>query len=1048
MATYSSKAALRTAQRESDTQYLKKLGAQQAAQNFIDAYMAPNTMSDLFNRLGELVTSNDASSTVSDYTFPPFNLDVTQVGLGTRAGGFKQLNDKINRIQTAYRTLTGEIRTKITEWDLSLYLQEQWLTTDNMFDLSLLYRIFVDNPSGYLSNPSGDPDTRALAYGLINAALNYEYRYALYNPQADPDLIYWAPPTEDLSASQRVPSSHTETTKSGGINLFGWKIFQKKVENLIWDVLPPPAMNDWQKEQVRIATDGGWSSWNPQMWQLFFNSDNPATINEDDYVALIDKINQSAKKRQKVAATPGVKPSTKDSSLVVSGTVVNQTGLNLKSPLWYGYPYGRYSDPRSLQGYLSNTDLNIVKVDTTSDITKNINRSYPFGNPMDGLDKLINGWTSTYDVVTYTESSQQVYHPGTGRRSGRLEEDDTQGYYTTETVLAPTVSSATTSNNFTNGAGLLKVPSTDQRIVQQKVFGYFGETSKATKGGDGGGDPIQSWGWKSQAQTIDTSTILQIDNFEGMDISTVLPDPGVSKPVLIVGEPSTAGGAPAFAFIAPMQKVMVKVTSSYRVKFMWWYYNVTKTVDTWVYQIDMAKCQGFSINTGSNNLAVCNPQLPLQYFKNGVRFKGVFFSIPKRTLSAGSNLITDGWPGGSSISTAQGTAIATALLNPIWYNGSKFIRAPLHRALDSLSTIITPIGDTLAELHTLFSPSSSPVVRALVTQLPEDIQAKQTIQNAYSLFSGSKRGAILTRVESAQAASASLIAAINNMRTTRGTYTYGDASTFFTQYSVVASGATNETTLAAIRSYLDLLYEHRLLILSKRLNKADGTLINVGRVEFALAQMQDSVAENYKPTSLLIQEKLKVVHNVTNISLMDRATKVAADLPTEKIRIVYVKVDYDETGEIIRPAAGNYQLYSQEIIENQSLTPAIWYISFKEGLAPNIIKNVITTLDGQKLTQIMADTNLTSLEKICYARELEDWWEIVVPESVRPEAVNYKTNLMLVLDQPEDFIEQYLNITSSVAASPVIDNPNKIEMGSTWLSADGVTDTLTRLSTT
>ena len=1069
---YDIRGALQNDQKIDDIAFLNKLGAQQAAQTFIDSYMSPTQLSDLTNRLGTVISTASTDTTVSDYTFPPFNLDVTRSDLGIRAGGFKQLNDKINATQLVYRALTGEIRTKITEWDLSLYLQELWLDDLSLFDLSLIYRLFVDNPSGYT-------DTRALVYGILNTAMNFEYKDTAYNPVADPDLVYWVAPTEDLLASQNYQPSkgHYVTSSYGGWNIFGWKIFQNHTSTWVWDVPPSPAMNDWQKEQVRLATAAGWTTWNPPYWQLFFNSDNPATIGPDDFTAIIAHLSDLMKKRHSKAPVPATKPAVGSSTLLADGAGTSQLGMNLSSLIWYGLPYGRYADPRSISGYLGNRDTSTPKIDTSSSVTSAINTAYSFGNPTDGISKILNGWASSYDVTTYIQTQQEVFHPNTSHRSRHYDdegENDGESYKTITTITTPTTTTTTDVLSSANmkplASGLATLASSTKRIIQQKTYGYLGAETASThtaqgRGsgrGDSGGDgddntgpdptPTETWGYTEVEQEIDPQTTIQIANFENFtDIDTVLGGAYIGKPVILTGSPLTPTGAPPFVVIGTLQKVQTSVESSRRTTFLWWSWTTTVVTKTWVYQLDMSpgKGQGFSINTGSNDVLVSNPHLPMQLFKNGAYFTGVFFGIPARTLTAASNVITDGWDAtAAQMTAAQGQAIATALLNPMWFNGEAFLRAPLHRVFDSLLKVLTPVADVLTTLHALFSPSSGDVIANIVGALRTDAQAKTEIQSALTTFGAESRGALLTKVEAAQTAYSTLITALNNMIATRGTYLQGDLSSFQTQYPLVMGALTDSTLVAAIQSYMNILYEQRIDNLSLRINKESGTLINVARTEFALAMMQDSLAAQPKASDLLVQSRLKVRHQVTNISLMERAATAAADLPVEKTKIVYVKVDYTSAGDVIIPPAGEYTLFSQEVTNDPTITAASWYITFEGEFAPNILKNVITTLDGQKLQQIMTDTNLTDLEKVCYARTLEDWWEIIIPESSRPLDKFYQTGLQLILIYQDDYIDQYLQITGvSTATNPVADSTTRLEIGAV-ANAPVVQDTLAEVQGT
>lgn len=242
---YNLTSLLRNNDKRKAMDWLKTTGAKQAAQMFIDLYMTSSDMSDLENRLGKVITDT-TETTVTDLSFPPYNLPVTRAGLGVRAGGFKQLNDRIIQLQNINRILTGEIRTKITEWDISLYLQEEWIDDMTLFDLSLLYRIYDDNALNV-------SDSRSLTCGIINTAMSYE-RFENYNPSADPDLKFWVPPTDDLSASSTPPIPRT---------LAGW--FSRLTSLL---TTTKPILSKWQKEEVQRAIDAGWTSWYPEYWRL------------------------------------------------------------------------------------------------------------------------------------------------------------------------------------------------------------------------------------------------------------------------------------------------------------------------------------------------------------------------------------------------------------------------------------------------------------------------------------------------------------------------------------------------------------------------------------------------------------------------------------------------------------------------------------------------------------------------------------------------------------------------------------------------------------
>jgi hypothetical protein len=1027
---YNLRMALRNDQQTQDTQDLKKQGAQQAAQNFINGYMATSELADLHNRLGVMVLASPDTTTVSDYSFPPFNLDITKSGLGIRVGGFKQINDKINTIQNLYRLLSGEIRTKITEWDLSLYLQELWIDDESMFDLSLLYRIFVDNPSNYTVNPSGDPDTRALVYGIVNAALSYEHRYDTYNPTADPDLQFWVPPTEDLLASQTAPRGHLVETGGGD----WWQFWRHSRSYWVWDTPPATPKSIWQKNQVDIATAGGWTSWYPEYWELFFNSDDVTSASsETDVTETIQRLNKKSLKRQKSKPMKGVKPGS--SLFTAPGDSGNPIGINLKSPIWEGYPYGRFPDPRSLKGYSLNSDPLPSKIDTTGSASTNINRAYPHGNPTDGINKLLDGWKSIYTETVYEEQEQTVYVPGVKNSNGGT----TTGYYTTKVVTVPITSQYTAEGLFPLTTGTIIVPSSTLRTITQKLFGfvYYNSTN-------GNGNTVEShngyreWGITDIPQTIDPNMTLQINSFGGPDgptIDAMLSDNN-PKPAIFVGD--------SFVLIAPIQRVYSVVQSSRNIRWFTWSWSNSKPDGQWVYQIDLSKAQGYSINNGSQDIGAV--PLPSQFFASGKTFTAVYFELPKKTLLSTDDIITTKWPE-FGIDEPEGIRIATALLSPLWWTGSVYNRSPLHRILDNLTSSICDTAEyTMNALSTLFTPGADAVIRSIVEKLPYDVQEKPETQNALYLFTNAKISGMLSQVEYLATSFSILKTAITNIQKNRGVYTVGDLENFRKYCPIVMGGLLNQDITNALQVYLNLLYEQRKIIMYARLNKESGTLMNPARAETVLAGMQDSIAPSPSPVDSLIDEKLPVVHKVTNVSIMEKAA--GGVLPKEKVRIVYTPVAYTDTGEIIRPSAGTYKFYSQEVLDDSSLTPAEWYITFEQNNpnAPSIIKNVITSLDNHKLQQIMVDTNLTALEKICYARTLADWWEIKIKDDIQPPDIYYQSGMQLILTKSNEFIEQYIKMTGALDMSPVEESTKQIQLGITWTGSPTAQNTLKTLN--
>ena len=111
-----------------------------------------------------------------------------------RLPAYKAINDNISFLQHIFEQCTGIVSTYLTEWDISVYIQEGLLSgKENKAPtyMSLTNRITVDNPSGY-------SDSRAFVYGALNAAVSKTPmegspvpNYSDWIPSAFPYSVYW-----------------------------------------------------------------------------------------------------------------------------------------------------------------------------------------------------------------------------------------------------------------------------------------------------------------------------------------------------------------------------------------------------------------------------------------------------------------------------------------------------------------------------------------------------------------------------------------------------------------------------------------------------------------------------------------------------------------------------------------------------------------------------------------------------------------------------------------------------------------------------------------
>ena len=112
-----------------------------------------------------------------------------------RLPAYKAINDNIIFLQHIFEESCGIVSTYLTEWDLSLYIQEGLLSgKENKAPsyLTLTNRILKDNPSGYT-------DSRGFVYGALNACVSKTPidvpppNLSEWIPSAYPLSVYWLP---------------------------------------------------------------------------------------------------------------------------------------------------------------------------------------------------------------------------------------------------------------------------------------------------------------------------------------------------------------------------------------------------------------------------------------------------------------------------------------------------------------------------------------------------------------------------------------------------------------------------------------------------------------------------------------------------------------------------------------------------------------------------------------------------------------------------------------------------------------------------------------
>lgn len=107
-----------------------------------------------------------------------------------REPGFKAINDNVHMLQWIFEGVSGIVSTYLTEWDISLYLQEGMITGTNGLlpeVISLTHRMADDNPSHF-------HDNRANTYGVINCAVSkaFGHNEDAWFINSHPFSAYWS----------------------------------------------------------------------------------------------------------------------------------------------------------------------------------------------------------------------------------------------------------------------------------------------------------------------------------------------------------------------------------------------------------------------------------------------------------------------------------------------------------------------------------------------------------------------------------------------------------------------------------------------------------------------------------------------------------------------------------------------------------------------------------------------------------------------------------------------------------------------------------------
>lgn len=213
-------------------------------------------------------------SDVQDTTFDTEQLLSMRTNPTYRSAAYKAVNDNISLLQNIFEQSCGIVSTYLTEWDLSIYIQEGLLEDKNdkyPTYMSLLYRITKDNPSSY-------HDSKALVYGALNSAvsktpyLGYKSNDSYFTPYNYPLSTYWWP-YDDIDRGDGLGTFYNTALKKYNSRNFSGRSFKDKVS--LYDEIG--------------AAYSGWKNWKDiKYWKLFYTTDDDGMSSIDILHSMIE----------------------------------------------------------------------------------------------------------------------------------------------------------------------------------------------------------------------------------------------------------------------------------------------------------------------------------------------------------------------------------------------------------------------------------------------------------------------------------------------------------------------------------------------------------------------------------------------------------------------------------------------------------------------------------------------------------------------------------------------------------------------------------------
>ncbi len=283
------------------------------------------------------------------------NFTVNRNGFTFRELGFKTVNDLIEMFQWLFEGVSGIVSTYLTEWDLSMYIQEGILSFDTSLSqenelIHLNYRLKQDNPSGYL-------DDRAYTYAVLNGATSKFTCQKPWNIKDYPLSSFWLPRDQNPStAINEINQAIPLNTANGYLSALN---FLNEIKR--WDTwnAKKACWTDWGMYLYKALYPTPDDGLTDADLEFFSPETTPDTLSVASTSANTGSHSESGLKKQSKKYGNGSSFVNSAENLVngkdwlgtsespASSETSLQIGLPKRNPVSFGGPHGNNMSPRS-----------------------------------------------------------------------------------------------------------------------------------------------------------------------------------------------------------------------------------------------------------------------------------------------------------------------------------------------------------------------------------------------------------------------------------------------------------------------------------------------------------------------------------------------------------------------------------------------------------------------------------------------------------------------------------------------------------------------------